>query len=479
MARKSCRASIISSRTSDKIPLPNSSVLCAALAFPELDKHDVSSQYVGVSTKDNIGGAGKPPWAATASYPVESSTSALRADGRTLGEFSAKGEGTRDEQNRLEDSEAEQSEVEDSEASQSESEERSVTSDTETREDLRTATVGAKRMSHENGGVPQDASFGDWSLHPPEGFAPPKRGRTEAEYPLAVMRHSARLDDAIHERQRQLEAMGVAGDNGFDISNGGEKDARGLTNGGGDELAAIPWPDRARRPYDSPIIDSDLPARQAKELGKEGFGRQTLIVCSPFRRCLQTAGVVARTLGVPSVTVSLQMGERMDKVRKEIAESAVARDEVDSSNRGRGTKQQQPMVFSYLGAPEMLEALGAGVSLEGIIGEQPPEDETGVEAKERFIAAIAKVREQELRHSPVLMVAHGDTLDAAGESLASQIVFEGVDRNFLHFRLNTNFSSFLFKGAKFPICSSVSCDVHSKHCIPCQRIGINPTPLYS
>ena len=61
-----------------------------------------------------------------------------------------------------------------------------------------------------------------------------------------------------------------------------------------------------------------------------------------------------------------------------------------------------------------------------MIGEQPPEDESGVEAKERFIATIAKVREERLRESPVLFIAHGDTLDAAGESLASQIVFEGA-----------------------------------------------------
>ncbi|CAN0578515.1 unnamed protein product, partial [Ectocarpus sp. 12 AP-2014] len=63
-----------------------------------------------------------------------------------------------------------------------------------------------------------------------------------------------------------------------------------------DKLKAVPWPDRALRPYDSPIVDTDLPARQAKALGRLGMGSQTVIICSPFRRCLQTAGVVARTL---------------------------------------------------------------------------------------------------------------------------------------------------------------------------------------
>lgn len=267
-------------------------------------------------------------------------------------------------------------------------------------------TIGAKRASV---GVGLGTQELDWILDSPEGLAPSKRGRTQPEHPLAVMRHSVRLDDAIHERQRKLGAMATG--SGSESSENGE----------GDELAAIPWPDRALRPYDSPIVDTDLPARQAKELSRLGMGSETLILCSPFRRCLQTAGVVARTLGVGSVTVHLEVGERMDKVRKEIAELALVNEQ--ESDGALGNKPTP--VFSYLGEEAMCEALGAGVELERIVGEQPPQEESGVEAKQRFIATIAKVREEKLRESPVLVVAHGDTLDAAGESLASQIVFEG------------------------------------------------------
>lgn len=267
-------------------------------------------------------------------------------------------------------------------------------------------TIGAKRASVGNGLGAQEP---DWFLDSPEGLAPSKRGRTQPEHLLAVMRHSARLDDAIHEQQRKLGKMAAG--------SGGE----GLDNVEQDELAAIPWPDKALRPYDSPIVDTDLPARQAKELGRHGMGSQTLIVCSPFRRCLQTAGVMARTLGVASVTVHLEVGERMDKVRKEIAEVALV-DEQESD----GTLGSKPTpVFSYLSEEAMCEALGEGVQLERVVGEQPPLEESAVEAKQRFIATIAKVREENLRESPVLVMAHGDTLDAAGESLASQIVFEG------------------------------------------------------
>lgn len=278
------------------------------------------------------------------------------------------------------------------------------------------ATIGAKRASAGNGAAPQDwSSTDDWALDSPEGFAPSKRGKARTEYPLAVMRHSSRLDDAIHERERKLEAMAVESGRGAGFADGSAQ------NGGGHDLDAVPWPDRALRPYDSPIVDTDLPGRQARDLGRLGFGATTLILCSPFRRCLQTAGIVARTLGVEGVTVHRGIGERMDKVRKEIMELTLAR----SARDPRGVGKEPSAVFSYLDEEDMVEALGAGVRLDGLVGEQPPEGESGVGAKERFIATIGRVREECLRESPVLLVAHGDTLDAAGESLASQIVFEG------------------------------------------------------
>lgn len=288
-----------------------------------------------------------------------------------------------------------------------------------------TATIGAKRASVENGKSAEELG---WTIDSPVGFAPSKRGKTQLEYPFAVMRHSARLDDAIHERQRKLGAMPAGSGRDENSDEKGSSDGiKGLDNGARDGLEAVLWPDRALRPYDSPIVDMDLPARQAKELSRHGMDSQTLILCSPFRRCLQTAGVVARTLGVAGVTVNLEVGERMDKVRKEIAELTLALGE--DSNATLGNSQPAP-VFSYLEENDMREALGAGVQLERIVGEQPPEEESGVEAKQRFIATIAKLREEQLREGPVLVVAHGDTLDAAGESLASQIVFEG-DVHFL------------------------------------------------
>jgi hypothetical protein len=44
--------------------------------------------------------------------------------------------------------------------------------------------------------------------------------------------------------------------------------------------------------------------------------RPTRIISSPFRRCLQTAGIVARELGLTSVDVHCGLGEAMAMVQR-------------------------------------------------------------------------------------------------------------------------------------------------------------------
>jgi hypothetical protein len=95
------------------------------------------------------------------------------------------------------------------------------------------------------------------------------------------------------------------------------------------------------RPYDTPITDLALPAAAAQAVERSGVlllqtvpqnGPQNdaqndallqsrdhiMIVSSPFRRCLQTAGEVARQLQIDDVYVHLHLGERMDKVRTHV-----------------------------------------------------------------------------------------------------------------------------------------------------------------
>ena len=79
-----------------------------------------------------------------------------------------------------------------------------------------------------------------------------------------------------------------------------------LDKDGWDVAPEALWPDKKTRPYDPPISDFELPATAAKGLRQY---RIKAIVSSPFRRCLQTAGIVARTLGITTVHIDDRLGE--------------------------------------------------------------------------------------------------------------------------------------------------------------------------
>eukprot|EP01084_Bolivina_argentea_P023991 44792_1 len=115
---------------------------------------------------------------------------------------------------------------------------------------------------------------------------------------LCVMRHSTRLDVAMHEWKMQHE--------------GNEEEEQQRWPEYWPE-----WPDQHTRPYDTPICDERLPVIQASELLQMGFKAESNLYCSPFRRCLQTAGILARSLNLNTIMVHRGLGERMDRVRKE------------------------------------------------------------------------------------------------------------------------------------------------------------------
>jgi hypothetical protein len=133
-----------------------------------------------------------------------------------------------------------------------------------------------------------------------------------------------------------------------------------------------------RRPYDCPIKDFDLPAQQAPQLKAYGF---TCIVCSPFRRCLQTAGVVAQALGIKEVVVHLGVGEVMNKVRNAIKEVSAGAADCNvclllgsiSHNPSVGDDGMQ---LEYLEEDAMEQVLSRyGVGLKAVEGDRPPMDE--------------------------------------------------------------------------------------------------------
>jgi hypothetical protein len=72
--------------------------------------------------------------------------------------------------------------------------------------------------------------------------------------------------------------------------------------------------DKEERPYDPHLLDYDIPKLRATQLlAKYNI---TKIVSSPFRRCLQTAGIIAKVLGIPSVNINPLFGEKCTELRK-------------------------------------------------------------------------------------------------------------------------------------------------------------------
>ena len=77
-------------------------------------------------------------------------------------------------------------------------------------------------------------------------------------------------------------------------------------------IAEDAWPDRPVRPYDSPIADHELPRAAALQLRTRGFDSFDAIVSSPYRRCLQTAGILAQELGIRRLIIDNRLGEDLN-----------------------------------------------------------------------------------------------------------------------------------------------------------------------
>eukprot|EP01060_Flectonema_neradi_P033561 TRINITY_DN5669_c0_g1_i1.p1 TRINITY_DN5669_c0_g1~~TRINITY_DN5669_c0_g1_i1.p1 ORF type:complete len:875 (+),score=205.88 TRINITY_DN5669_c0_g1_i1:254-2878(+) len=83
--------------------------------------------------------------------------------------------------------------------------------------------------------------------------------------------------------------------------------------GGFDKVPISIWPDKHARPYDPPISDVDLPLLAAMKIRKYRIQR---IISSPFRRCLETAGIVARYLEIHTVHVDDRLGEWYREIKR-------------------------------------------------------------------------------------------------------------------------------------------------------------------
>jgi broad specificity phosphatase PhoE len=157
------------------------------------------------------------------------------------------------------------------------------------------------------------------------------------------------------------------------------------------------WQDRGERPYDPPISfkhpytsTEDLPKEKAIELQEYNFTR---IISSPFRRCLQTAAIIASDLGIGTIDVNKGIGEVMTMV-----------------SRVGGT----PGNFKYL-SPEQMdeiiqEASGGLANIGKVYGDN-------FEFRQDDVAVIRKnfgIIKEEILGNPerqnVLLVTHGDVI---------------------------------------------------------------------
>ena len=189
------------------------------------------------------------------------------------------------------------------------------------------------------------------------------------------------------------------------------------------------WDDMDKRPYDTPISCKNLPVEQGKKLIEYGI---TKVVCSPFRRCLETAALVCREIGVTEVIVDKGFGESMSAVRR-INDRRLPPGSPDSA-----------YCLQYLSKEESeftLRGLNSDLSISDVLGEKPSYTEDHEEGYQRYIATVERYLnsiESESDHGSVLVVSHGDTVASIGEQLCNYDVYSVNECGFLVLKPHCN-----------------------------------------
>lgn len=179
---------------------------------------------------------------------------------------------------------------------------------------------------------------------------------------------------------------------------------------------AAEWPGRMQRPFDTPISDFALPAEQA-QLMRDSSLKFDLIVCSPYRRCLQTAAVVAHQLGITRLRLNKSLGEMVCSVKR-------CQREVLGEDRADG-------VVEYLPEIEQLAILrehsqGVVQQIERHDGFAPRPTETHQQGSQRYQDELMLLRDACCLSEgvSVLVVAHGDTVDGAVRAFTGEVCYE-------------------------------------------------------
>ena len=200
-----------------------------------------------------------------------------------------------------------------------------------------------------------------------ESSVVPEKAPPPEDKLIGIMRHSARVD------------------NPDDLAKADPTDPR------------LKWDDEEERPYDTPICDFDLPRDQAAKLHEFGFTR---VVSSPFRRCLQTAGIVAQELGITTVDVHLGIGEAMAQVKR------------------NGWPDDPEHELTYLTKEGMEAAVkkapgatGSGLRLGTVHGNKPKFGDDDVQRIRDVLGKMCnELTSSDDAGGKVLLVTHGDVL---------------------------------------------------------------------
>ncbi|GAB5357926.1 hypothetical protein AAMO2058_000415900 [Amorphochlora amoebiformis] len=202
------------------------------------------------------------------------------------------------------------------------------------------------------------------------------------------------------------------------------------------EKAHLAWPDRAQRPYDTPICDFQLPATEADKIREKAkVEKLDVIISSPFRRCLQTAAVLAREFKTKRVRICNAIGEVRRWVRAQ-QRNFLGREHADGKVKPL-TKQQVESILKdaskgYIHSVEPTEPLQAR-ELEAIFAEPDPEEDIA-DGRERILEAVKALylRHCKKRGESIIAVTHGGGVLATIQGLTQsggkcRMFVSGVD----------------------------------------------------
>lgn len=172
-----------------------------------------------------------------------------------------------------------------------------------------------------------------------------------------------------------------------------------------DDNPSATWSDKATRPYDPPLADFSLPTEQIDALKQLNV---TVVVTSPLRRCLQSAGIICRALRISSLVIDYGFTEVMHSIRS-----------TGVSN------------VSYLSSDEIMAAIGGGIEVADVRGSPPSFNEPIEDSLARYNTTIKAVA-QDYADSGILCISHGNAVEVCGSHYANPPVL-AVEVNYYGF----------------------------------------------